>query len=62
MLAPNALIPSYNVLFLSGIIKSSSILIRYPSPKQSGHAPKGLLKENILGVNSSKLILQSGHA
>ena len=62
MLAPKALTPSYNVLFLSGIIKSSSIFIKYPIPVQLGHAPKGLLKENILGVNSGKLNPQSGHA
>ena len=62
MLEPNAFTPSYKVLFLSGIIKSSSILIKYPIPVHSGHAPNGLLNENILGDNSSKLTPQSGHA
>ena len=62
VLAPKAFTPSYNVLFLSGTIKSSSILIKYPIPVHSGHAPNGLLNENILGDNSSKLILQSEHA
>ena len=62
LLAPNAFTPSYKVLFLSGIIKSGSIFIRYPIPVHVGQAPNGLLKENILGDNSSKLIPQSGHA
>ena len=62
LLAPKAFTPSYSVLFLSGKIKSSSIFIKYPIPKQSGQAPNGLLNENILGVNSSILILQSGQA
>ncbi|MNV90576.1 hypothetical protein D3C71_1849740 [compost metagenome] len=53
---------SFNFLFLSGIILSGSIFKSSPNPVQSGHAPKGLLKENILGVNSSILIPQSGHA
>ncbi len=50
------------VLFLSGMIKSSSIFIKYPIPVHSGQAPKGLLKENILGDNSGKLNPQSGQA
>ena len=62
VLEPNAFTPSYNVFDLSGIIKSSSIFITNPIPLHSGHAPNGLLNENILGVNSSKLMLQSGHA
>ncbi len=61
MLEPKALIPSYKVLFLSGTIKSSSIF-KYPIPVHSGHAPYGLLNENILGVNSGKLNPQSGQA
>ena len=62
MLEPKAFTPSYNVLSLSGIIKSSSILIKYPIPVHVGHAPNGLLNENILGDNSPILILQSGQA
>ena len=62
VLAPNALIPSYKVLSLSGTIKSSSIFIKYPIPIQVGQAPYGLLNENILGVISGKLKPQSGHA
>ena len=62
VLEPNAFIPSYSVLFLSGTIKSSSIFIKYPIPVHSGQAPNGLLNENILGVNSGKLNPQSGHA
>ena len=61
-LEPNAFTPSYKVLFLSGIIKSGSIFIRYPIPEHSGQAPNGLLKENILGDNSGKLNPQWGHA
>ena len=45
---------------LSGIIRSSSNSILYPSPKQSGQAPNGLLKEKLLGSISSILIPQSG--
>ena len=45
---------------LSGIIRSSSNSILYPSPKHSGHAPKGLLKEKLLGSTSSTLMPQSG--
>ena len=62
VLEPKAFTPSYNVLFLSGIIKSSSIFIKKPIPVHSSQAPIGLLKENIPGVNSSKLIPQSGQA
>ena len=61
-LEPNAFTPSYNVLFLSGITKSGSIFIKYPMPEHSGHAPNGLLNENILGDNSGKLNPQCGHA
>ena len=45
---------------LSGIIRSSSNSILYPSPKHSGHAPNGLLKEKLRGSISSILIPQSG--
>ena len=38
---------------------SNSIL--YPSPKHSGQAPNGLLKEKLRGSISSTLIPQSGH-
>ena len=62
VLEPKALTPSYKVLFLSGIIKSSSIFIKYPIPVQVGQAPIGLLNENILGVSSGKLKPQSGQA
>ena len=44
----------------SGIISSASNSILYPSPKHSGHAPNGLLKEKLLGSISSMLIPQSG--
>ena len=38
----------------SGINSSSSICKFIPSPLQSGHAPYGALKLNILGSNSGK--------
>ena len=34
----------------------------YPSPAQSGQAPKGLLNEKVLGSTSSIEIPQSGQA
>jgi len=52
--------PSLMLKDLSGIIRSSSNSILYPSPKHSGQAPKGLLKEKLLGSTSSMLIPQSG--
>ena len=45
----------------SGIISFSENSILYPSPRQVGHAPNGLLKEKLLGSISSMLISQSGH-
>ena len=54
--------PSSILSLSSGIISSASNSILYPRPKQSGHAPKGLLKEKLLGSISSILISQSGHA
>ena len=47
---------------LSGIISSSSNSIVYPRPKQSGHAPNGLLNEKLLGSIASTEIPQSGQA
>ena len=44
------------------MIRSGFISILVPIPLHSGHAPWGALKENILGVNSWKLIPQSVHA
>ena len=52
--------PSRILRDLSGIIRSISNSILYPSPRQSGQAPKGLLKEKLLGSISSTLIPQSG--
>ena len=46
----------------SGINKSLSICNFTPKPLQSGHAPYGALKLNILGSNSDKEKLQCGHA
>ena len=54
--------PSFNVNVLSGTIRSGSISIFEPIPLHSGHAPCGALKENILGVSSSKFIPQSTQA
>ena len=47
---------------LFGMMRSISNSILYPSPKHSGQAPKGLLKEKLLGSISSMLIPQSGQA
>jgi len=49
-------------LFSVWIILSGSIFSVNPRPLQVGHAPKGLLKENILGSSSSMLTPCSGHA
>ena len=57
-----AIAPCEMLKDLSGIIRSMSNSILYPRPKQSGHAPNGLLKEKLLGSISSILIWQSGHA
>src|SRR5579863_3173121 len=45
--------PSLIDLVLSGMTKSGSMFKRYPRPRQVLQAPKGLLKENILGDSSS---------
>ena len=52
--------PSAMERCLSGIIRSTSNSILYPSPKQVGQAPNGLLKEKLLGSISPILIPQSG--
>lgn len=52
--------PSLMLSLLSGIIRSSSNSILYPRPKHTGQAPKGLLKEKLLGSTSLTLIPQSG--
>ena len=57
-----AIAPSFKLLFLSGIIKSSSILYFTPSPLHSGQAPHGALNENILGSNVGSEKLQCGQA
>ena len=60
---PLALIaPSLMESFLFGIIRLGSTLRKMPSPVQVGHAPKGLLNENIRGDNSSIQAPCSGHA
>ena len=48
--------PSYNDLLLSGTTRSSSIPIILPNPSQTGQAPRGLLKLNIISVGSSNTI------
>ena len=55
-----AIAPSLILKLLSGIIKSSSNSILYPSPRHSGQAPKGLLNEKLLGSISLMPIPQSG--
>ncbi len=47
---------------LSGRIRSGSIFINTPRPVHFGHAPKGLLNENMRGVSSSTLMPCSGQA
>ena len=54
--------PSLRDLFQSVTSRLTSISLRKPKPPHSGHAPYGLLNENNLGVSSSKLKSQSGHA
>ena len=54
--------PSLKLRRLSGIISSSSNSILKPSPKHSGQAPNGLLKEKLRGSTSSTLMPQSGQA
>ncbi|MNI24817.1 hypothetical protein D3C73_784480 [compost metagenome] len=46
----------------SGISNSGSTTIFIPRPSHSGHAPKGLLKENIRGASSSILKPHTGQA
>ena len=55
-----AMAPSFRLLVLSGIIRSGSNSCRKPRPVHTGHAPKGLLKENERGSISSMEIPQSG--
>src|SRR6059036_2221033 len=45
-----------------GTRRSGSISSRTPIPPQSGHAPYGLLKENIRGETSGKEMPHSAHA
>jgi hypothetical protein len=48
--------------FGSGTTSSGSTSIVVPRPVHAGHAPCGLLNENMRGASSSKLIPQSTHA
>ncbi len=54
--------PSLNERSWSGMIRSGSKYLFVPSPLHSGHAPCGLLNENIWGVNSGMLIPHWVHA
>ena len=54
--------PSLIDLSLSGITKSASICNFIPKPLQSGQAPYGALKLNILGSNSGNENSQYGQA
>jgi hypothetical protein len=45
-----------------GTINSGSSSIRVPSPSHSEHAPCGLLKENVRGSISGRLIPHTGQA
>ncbi len=46
----------------SGIIRWGSISSENPKPEHLLHAPKGVLKEKLLGSSSDKEILQSMQA
>ena len=54
--------PSRMALSGSGMMRSGSTFSWLPSPVQAGQAPKGLLKENILGASSSMDTPQSSQA
>jgi len=54
--------PSLSDFDGSGTIMFGSILSSTPSPEHVGHAPYGLLNENIRGASSSIEMLQSGQA
>ncbi len=53
--------PSYTLNLLSGITRSGSMPRICEKPSQTGHAPKGLLKENRLGTGSSNTIPSSSN-
>ena len=54
--------PSRMESFSSGTTSVGSTFIWLPRPIQVGQAPKGLLKENIRGVSSSREMPQSSQA
>ena len=54
--------PSNSDFDSSFITSCGSTFIKMPSPVQVGHAPNGLLKENIVGVSSGMLIPCSSQA
>ena len=54
--------PSKRLKFSSLTTKSGSIFGSAPKPSQCGHAPIGLLNENIRGASSCRLMPQSSHA
>ena len=54
--------PSRMDLSQSGMMRSGSATSCVPRPVQTGHAPYGLLNENIRGDSSGRLIPQSSQA
>src|SRR6267142_5266465 len=60
--AHGARAPSLSERAGSGTRRSGSITSREPIPPHSGHAPYGLLKENMRGDTSGKEIPHSAHA
>ena len=54
--------PSRMESVLFGMTSSGSTLSWLPRPVQAGHAPKGLVNENIRGVSSSMDTPQSSQA
>ena len=62
LLDKGATAPPARLRDLSGSTMSRSSFIWLPRPLHTGQAPKGLLKENIRGVISGRLMPQSSQA
>ena len=63
LLQPEAVMaPSMMDRFLLGMMRSGSTRFCIPRPVHTGHAPYGLLNENMRGVSSSIEMPQSSHA
>ena len=60
--AHGCIAPSSRLRETSGTMSSGSTTSFCPSPEHVGHAPCGLLNENVRGSISAKLMPQYGHA